>query len=308
MTNSPTIGAVLIVKNEEVLLGQCLDSLKGIDEIYIADTGSQDRTLELAKLYTKNVYTDFKWNDSFCDARNFIKSKAKTDWCLSIDADEILHDFGAVREAVVMAESKGSLAVDCTMVASDGGQEFAYPRLFKNDPKCFWRGNIHNHLSELGAGLSNVRITHGYSPAHQLDLDRSFRILKKEVDTRGDEAVRELFYLGREYFYKNDYKNSVKTLKRYVKKATYFPEKSEAFLIMGRAYWYLHRGEDARLACSKALIINANFKEAIAFMAFLAGLGSENKSWDENGKQWAKMAETASNEGVLFVRKEFDFR
>jgi hypothetical protein len=303
-----TISAVIIAKNEEVMLGQCLDSLKGIDEIVICDTGSQDRTVELAKLYTDKVFTDYKWEDSFCKARNHAKTHATSDWILSIDADEILHDFAAVREAVAMAELKGSLAVDCTMIAADNGQEFTYPRLFKNDPKVFWVGNIHNHLSVVGEGLSNVRITHGYSPAHQLDPERAFRILKKEVDSRGDEAVRELFYLGREYFYKRDYKNSVKTLNRYVKKATYFPEKAEAFLVMGRAYWYLHRGEDARLACAKALLVNANFKEAIAFMAFLAGLGSENKTWNNNGKQWSKMAETASNEGVLFVRKEFDFR
>jgi glycosyltransferase involved in cell wall biosynthesis len=308
MTIPPTIGACLIVKNEEVLLGQCLDSLKGIDEIYIADTGSQDRTVELAKLYTPNVYTDFIWNDSFCDARNFIKSKAKTDWIISVDADEILHDFGAVREAVLMAEKQGSIAVDCTMVASDNGQEFTYPRLFKNVPENFWLGNIHNHLSTVGQGLSNVRITHGYSPAHQLDPDRAMRILKKEVDERGNEAVRELFYLGREYFYKNDYKNSIKTLKRYVARSQYFPEKAEAFLIMSRAYWNTKRGEQARLACSKALLINPHFKEAIVFMSVLAGKGSEDERWEKNAKQWEHMAETASNDGVLFVRKVFDFR
>jgi len=302
------ISAVIIAKNEEFLLANCLNSLKGIDEIIVCDTGSRDRTVELAKLFTDKVFTDYMWEDSFCKARNHAKTHATGDWILSLDVDEILHDMRSVREAVAMAEQHGSLAVDCTMIASDNGQEFLYPRLFKNDPRVFWVGKIHNHLSVVGEGLSNVRITHGYSPAHQLDPERAMRILKKEVDERGDEAVRELFYLGREYFYKRDYKNSIKTLKRYVKKSTYFPEKAEAFLIMGRAYWYLHRGEDARLACAKALIVNANFKEAIAFMAFLAGLGSENKQWDKNGQQWSKMAETADNSNVLFVRKVFDFR
>lgn len=305
--NHPTIGAVIIAKNEEVLLGQCLDSLKGIDEIIVCDTGSKDRTVELAKLYTDKVFTDYIWEDSFCEARNHAKTHAISDWILSIDADEILHDLGAVKEAVAMAEKKQALAVDCTMVASDNGQEFTYPRLFKNDPRVFWVGNIHNHLSVLGEGLSNIRITHGYSPAHQLDPDRAFRILKKEVDTRSD-AIREMFYLGREYFYRDDYENCVLTLGKYVQRATYLPEKAEAFLIMARAYWAMKMADDARDACVQALIINSNFKEAIVFMAVLAGKGTGNEKWEKNAEQWLKMAETADNSNVLFVRKVFDFR
>jgi len=56
-----TIGASLIVKNEEVMLSQCLESLKGFDEIVIVDTGSTDKTIEIAKKYTDKVYTDFIW-------------------------------------------------------------------------------------------------------------------------------------------------------------------------------------------------------------------------------------------------------
>jgi glycosyltransferase involved in cell wall biosynthesis len=303
----PTISAVLIVKNEEVLLGQCLDSIQGVDEIIIVDTGSKDRTVELAKLYTDKIYTDYIWEDSFCKARNHAKSKATGDWILSIDADEILHDFGAVREAVEMAEQRQALAVDCTMIASDNGQEFLYPRIFKNSTQVWWEGNIHNHLSVIGEFTSNVRITHGYSPAHNLDPDRAYRILKKEVATRPD-AVREMFYLGREHFYRGEFESCVLILGKYVQRGNYLPEKAEAFLIMGRAYWNLHMAEDARDAILQALKINANFKEAIVFMSVLAGKGTGNDKWEANAKQWERMAETADNSDVLFVRNVFDFR
>lgn len=289
------------------MLPQCLNSLRGIDELFIADTGSIDDTVEVAKQYTTNVYTDFKWNDSFCDARNYIREKATTDWILSIDADEVLHDFGAVREAVALAEQREKLAVDCTMIASDNKQIFLYPRLFKNDPRVFWVGNIHNHLSVEGAKLGDVRITHGYSPAHKLDPDRAFRILKKEVDTRPD-AVRESFYLGREYFYRKDYENAVRLLGGYVQRSRYLAEKAEAFLIMARAYWYMKMPDDARDAILQALAINANFKEAILFMCILAGKGTGNPKWEANASQWEKLAETADNTEVLFVRDEVDFR
>ena len=304
---TPTIGLVMIVKNEQEMLAQALDSVKGIDEIYIADTGSIDNTVEIAKKYTKNVYTDYKWEDSFCKARNFIKNKAKTDWCLSLDADEVLHSYKKLKEAVLLAEQREIKAIDVTMVASDNGQSFLFPRVFKNIPEAYWNGNIHNHLSILGTHLGDVRITHGYSPAHNLDPDRAFRILKKEVETRPD-AVREMFYLGREYFYRKDYENTVVLMGKYVQRSNHLAEKAEAFLIMSRSYWNMGMAEDARDAILQAIKINAHFKEALVFMAVLAGKGTGNDGWERNAAQWEKMAETADNGGVLFVRNKFDFR
>ena len=288
-----TISAVLIVKNEEVMLSQCLDSVKdGVDEIIICDTGSQDKTIEIAKKYTDKI-SSFPWTDSFCDARNSAKSHATGDWILSIDADEILHDVTALREAVVLGEAHGSLAIECKLVAEDNGQFFMFPRLFKNCPEVFWNGDIHNHLSVLGDRIGNVQITHRYSPAHLLDPDRSLRILEKSVKAHGGQ--REKFYLGREYYYRGRYDEAVVVFGEYVQTSKFLSEKADAFLIMARCYWEMHMADDARDACAQALIINANFKEAILFMATL--------SWPHNADQWKKMAETANNRDVLFVRK-----
>ena len=161
------------------------------------------------------------------------------------------------------------------MIASDNGQQFLFPRLFKNIPEAYWNGNIHNHLSILGTHLGDVRITHGYSPAHNLDPDRAFRILKKEVETRPD-AIREMFYLGREYFYRKDYENTVVLMGKYVQRSNHLAEKAEAFLIMSRSYWNMGMAEDARDAILQAIKINAHFKEALVFMAVLAGKGTGN--------------------------------
>ncbi len=66
----------MIVKNEEQVLSRCLDSLAGLmDEIIIVDTGSCDRTREIAARYTDKIY-DYIWKDDFADARNFAFSKA----------------------------------------------------------------------------------------------------------------------------------------------------------------------------------------------------------------------------------------
>lgn len=294
------ISAVLIVKNEEVLLSRCLSSLKGLDEIIICDTGSSDKTIEIAKQYTDKVYTDFTWCDNFAKARNHAKSKAAGDWILSIDADEILNDVAAVKEAVALAEERYALAVDCTCTAEDNGQFFYYPRLFKNSSQVWWEGRIHNTLSVLGEKLGDVQITVGYSPAHKNDPDRSFRILKKDVAEHFHP--RGMFYLGREYWYRHDYENCVIMMGKYVQNSIFMSEKADAFLIMARSYFAMGMGDDARNACVQCLIIDPNFKEAVLFMAEIAGDGRGNEKWQKNADQWKKMAETASNEDVLFVR------
>ena len=71
-----SISLCMIVKNEERVLERCLQSLQGLmDEIIIVDTGSTDRTKEIAKKYTDKIY-DFTWIDDFSAARNFSFSKA----------------------------------------------------------------------------------------------------------------------------------------------------------------------------------------------------------------------------------------
>ncbi len=87
-----TVSVCMIVKNEEEMLGQCLESLKPIaDEIIIVDTGSTDRTKEIAAEFTDKIY-DFTWIDDFSAARNFAFEKATTDYIYTADADELLDD------------------------------------------------------------------------------------------------------------------------------------------------------------------------------------------------------------------------
>jgi glycosyltransferase involved in cell wall biosynthesis len=294
------ISVVLIVKNEEALLARCLDSVKGADEIIICDTGSTDGTLEVARRYTDKIFTDYTWRDNFAEARNHAKAKATGDWILTIDADEFLTcPFSDVRAATRLA----FMAVNVRMTSEYGPQsQFWFPKLFRNSPQVWWEGAVHNHLSVMGEDVGAVTITFGYSPAHANDRLRTLRILEKEV-ADNPEAVRERFYLGREYFYRRMYEKALPILGRYVQQSRFLPEKADAFLIMSRAYWELRMPDDARDACVQTLIINPHFKEAVLWMATLAGDGSGNTRWQRNADQWKRMAATADDEGVLFLRK-----
>lgn len=293
------ISAVLIGKNEEQMLPRVMESLKGIDEIIYCDTGSKDKSVEIAKKYaTKTGF--YQWDDSFANARNAAKKMATGDWILSIDCDEILHSLDDVYEAARLGEAAGVFAINCKLIAEDSGDSFMFPRLFKNAPEVWWEGAAHNHLSVNSRDFGNVMITHGYSPAHLLDPERTFRILKKAY--KENPTPRNTFYLAREYFYRNDFEETVKLLGEYVQKSIFASEQAEAFLMMARAYWQMSMGEDARLACIQAIRINPHFKEALLFMAEIVGDGRGNEKWQSHADQWKRMAETANNDGVLFVR------
>ena len=85
-----TISLCMITKNEEKYLEQCLNSVKDfVDEIIVVDTGSTDRTKEIAKKFNAKIY-DFKWVDDFSAARNESLKHATKDWILVLDADEII--------------------------------------------------------------------------------------------------------------------------------------------------------------------------------------------------------------------------
>ena len=87
-----TISLCMIVKNEEETLPTCLNSLKDLmDEMIIVDTGSTDRTKEIAASYGAQVF-DFKWIDDFSAARNYAFSKATCEYIYSADADEDLDE------------------------------------------------------------------------------------------------------------------------------------------------------------------------------------------------------------------------
>ena len=82
------ISICMIAKNEKNYLEKCLNNIKNsVDEIIIVDTGSNDKTMEIAKKFTNKVY-NFRWNNDFSEARNFSLKKAAKDWILMLDADE----------------------------------------------------------------------------------------------------------------------------------------------------------------------------------------------------------------------------
>ena len=169
-------------------------------------------------------------------------------------------------------------------------------RLFRNHLGIVWHGAVHNYLSVRAQHSSGISLYYGYSPAHAKDPDRAFRILTKEVE-KAPDCLRERFYLAREYYYRRRWQEAVDHYKIYLEKAHWAPEMAEAWMQVSRCYNNVGMNFEARLACLRALEINADFKDALNWMGDL----SQNP---EAKVKWKEYAALAKNSNTLFSSME----
>lgn len=136
------LSVAMIVRNEERFLEDCLKSLIGVaDEIVVVDTGSTDRTKEIAERYGARVF-DFPWRDDFSAARNESVERCHGEWILYIDADERL---GPVDKDAVRADLSrpGFNAFTVRYRPISWFTTFREYRIFRNDPRIRFEGIIH---------------------------------------------------------------------------------------------------------------------------------------------------------------------
>ena len=203
-----TISLCMIVKNEEKILRRCLDSIKGLmDEIIIVDTGSTDRTREIAQEYTEKVY-DFEWIHDFSAARNFAFSKASCDYIYSADADEVVDEANYER----FRQLKATLLPEIEIVQMYYGNQLSFgtiynfdrelrPKLFKRLRTFVWEEPIHEavRLSPVVYD-SEITITHLPENSHagrDLEAFRRQTAKGEELSARLQNIyAKELFISG----------------------------------------------------------------------------------------------------------------
>lgn len=198
----------MIVKNEEKVLDRCLASIFDLmDEIIIVDTGSTDRTKEIAGKYTDRIY-DFAWCDDFSKARNFAFEKAACDYIYSADADEVLDEENHEKFRLL----KENLMPEVEIVQMYYGNQLANgtvynfdrelrPKLFKRLRSFVWTEPVHETVRLLPVVYdSEIEITH--KPEHNHG-DRDIAIFEQllargEVLSKrlSDFYARELFVTG----------------------------------------------------------------------------------------------------------------
>jgi tetratricopeptide (TPR) repeat protein len=151
----PLLSASLIVKDEQGSLATCLASLRGlVDEIVVCDTGSKDRTIEIAQAFGAHV-VHTTWTDDFAAARNVALAASTGSWILSIDADErlVVKDKSALRRALTPRgpAALGVLIRSTTDERGSGGFEHEAVRVFRRE-HARWTGAVHETVMDVRTG------------------------------------------------------------------------------------------------------------------------------------------------------------
>lgn len=209
-----TISLCMIVKNENDVIGRCLDSVKDIaDEIIVVDTGSTDNTKKIVKTFTDKIY-DFKWIDDFSAARNYAYSMAKMDYILWLDADDIILEDD--RKNLIQLKANLSKKVDIVMMKynvgfdKNGNITLSYfrERLSKRTNNYKWMEPIHEYLEISGNIInSNICITH--KKEHPAIKGRNLSIYEKLISNGKKLTTRGLNYYARELYYNGEYDKAI---------------------------------------------------------------------------------------------------
>jgi glycosyltransferase involved in cell wall biosynthesis len=201
----------MIVKDEAVFLSRCLDSVKDVaDQIIIVDTGSTDRTVDIAGEYTQHVYRH-PWEDDFAKHRNQSLGYAAGDWILVIDADEeLLTDCNHVR-CKLNDLTADAVAVRINNKQSGSGKDIFFDsiRFFRNHRGFHYQGIVHNQLvGPQRIDFSDIEILHhGYARGKEVTLkkhERTCVLLKRQI-AQDPENLFALINLGVSYLSVGDH-------------------------------------------------------------------------------------------------------
>lgn len=148
----PTLSVIIITKNEEHDIRDCLESVKWADEVIVLDSGSTDITLKITSEYTDKAYSSVDWQ-GFGIQKNRALAYATSDWILSLDADERVSD--VLRQEIQKAiQSENIFIFKLPRLSSYCGKFIRHsgwwpdyvPRLFKRGEASFSDDLVHERL------------------------------------------------------------------------------------------------------------------------------------------------------------------
>jgi glycosyltransferase involved in cell wall biosynthesis len=228
MAKLPTISAIMMAKNEDEYIDQCLSSVKPfVDEIILVDTGSTDNTNKIAQKYGAKIF-NHPWEDSFCVGRNHSVSHATCDWLMQVDCDETIQGNPILLRKILqqIPEHINGVTVDMRDIQG-GGVKTVF-----NSPRLFRRGTVHyEEIVHNKPKFGNTEAAHcpsqvlffnhfGYdlSPEKKkAKIERSVGLLKKQL--RLDPThYGAYFYLMQMVGWDEQYEKSVEYAEIYLAK------------------------------------------------------------------------------------------
>lgn len=285
---------VIIARNEETTLPRLLQSLQGVNDIVVMDTGSTDETVKVAKSHGCNVVEvgdrfrvratkaqyqkwieRYNWEPAFkpgegyfhfAKARNHAATFAKNDWCFMPDGDEVMTwNLAKVREAI---QNEDHLTYQfCYAHEPDGscGLLISQSKFYRKS-KLRWEKWVHEVLQAMpGQNPRPPRwcdfIYHRHYQNPQTSRGQYLPGLELSV-LESPEDDRNVYYLGREEMYCGHYNRAIKFFEKAIELSTWAPEQNQAYVYKGTCHKLAGEHDKAIECFHQAMMVTDTRREA----------------------------------------------
>ncbi len=275
----PTLSVCLIARNEERLLPACLQSVSGwAEEIIVVDTGSTDRTPQIAKESGAKVFA-FGWQNDFAAARNESLSKATQEWILVLDADEVVSASAKAQIDDLLTHSSALLFYLIQTTYAEESATFGWIPNYLKDPEAQgYAGFIESPLVRLFRNIPQIRFQ-GRIHEHAFHEDR--KILPAKTPIR-------IHHYGKYIPAPLNEKKNLLYLELGRKKCLENSKDAHAFYELGVQCWSMERMQEAKESLEQALKIDPKYSKCLIAMAIVLTV---EKKYQEAIGMYARLLE-----------------
>lgn len=309
----PTITLAMIVKDEEKWLAETLASAKDhVDQIVVVDTGSKDKTKEIARSFGAEIH-DFVWIDDFAAARNFAFSKATGDFVFWLDADDHFDPVAGktLKEfAAGLAANVGGVMMEYFYAFDEAGNCVALHkklRLVRNDNSFTWKGRIHEDLIPTGA--TDIRTTEDFRVLHRADetrihasSERNVKVAEAEYQEKKHDP-RAVFNLASTYMGLRRWNDAIKKYLEYVPMSGWDEEIYVAWCRVGQCLLELNQVDEAKNMYLRAVKVRPQYADAYRGLAHC----SINEGKLDQAEEYYRMTLQKTKPESVIVWSPFDY-
>ena len=288
----PLISLCMIVRNEEAVLGRCLDSVADlVDEIILVDTGSTDNTKAVAAEYAAKIY-DFPWCDDFSAARNYAVSQAVGDYWLWLDADDVIEGENHEKLRKILEAPEADMVFLPYWLSFDAA---GTPQMISRRERIFRRsrgyrftGAVHEAVVPSGSiRYGDAAVSH--RKLHAGDPDRNLHIYQKLLLSGKRFSPREQYYYARELCDHGAYRAALPVLEQFLQEGRgWTPDNIGACLLAGRCYARLEQPDEAMQSL---------------FRSFCYGIPSRRSAARSAGCFWSGSSTRRQLSGIIWQSK-----
>jgi glycosyltransferase involved in cell wall biosynthesis len=264
----------MIVKNEEEVLDRCLEPIKDvIDEIIIVDTGSGDKTKEIAAKYTNKIF-EFTWIDDFSAARNVSFDKATMEYIMWLDADDVFLEED-VNKLKNLKENLDTSINYATMIYNLDFDELGNVklsnrrvRLVKKENNYKWCGAVHEYIDirkDKNSINSDVCVTHKkLKPSG----DRNIEIYRKKMKEGEEFSPRDYHCYANELAYRKYYKEAIEGYEKFLDLEWSLRDKITACSSLADCYFAIKDIEKAKMTSLRSFLYGTPRAEQCCKLGF----------------------------------------